>query len=574
MLDLAIRGGAVVDGTGAPRRAADLGIRDGRVVEISKSVGAARQTIQADGQVVSPGFVDVHTHYDAQAFWDGSLSPSSFHGVTTVIAGNCGFSIAPLSGRSEDAEYLLHMLARVEGMPVKSLQQGVPWNWTSFGEFLGKLEGKLAINAGFMVGHSALRRAVMGARAVGHQATPEELARIQALLRRSIEEGGLGFSTTVSPTHNDADGNPVPSRHASDEELETLAGTLRDLPGTTLEVLPTPGQFSDFDIARMIRLSRAANRQLNWNLLSPDSRNPAMMARNLSASDQAAAQGAGVVALAIAQPVTVWINFSSMFLLDSIPGWYELSKLAPAERMQALADPATRARLDRDAHSDDAPMFRMLADWPAYTLSETFSPSTKPFQGMTVGEVAQRQGKTPFDALLDIVVADGLKTSLAPPPQGADDESWRMRVAAWRDPRTIIGGSDAGAHLDMIDTFAFATKVLGDGMRKRGLVGLEEAVQMLTQAPAGLIGLKDRGTIAEGAIADLVVFDETRIGCGPTHTRFDLPGGAGRLYAEAEGIAHVVVNGREAIRGQTLVDATAGQILRSGRDTYTVAVGK
>jgi N-acyl-D-aspartate/D-glutamate deacylase len=213
MLDLAITGGTLVDGSGAPPRRGDLGIRDGRIVALGELGEEARTTLDVTGKVVAPGFVDVHTHYDAQAFWDGTLSPSPFHGVTSVVGGNCGFSIAPLSDTAGD--YLMRMLARVEGMPLESLQAGVPWDWRSFGEYLERLESRLAVNAVFMVGHSALRRAVMGERAVGHEATDAELEAMCALLATSLREGGMGFSSTVSPTHNDGDGQPVPSRHAS-----------------------------------------------------------------------------------------------------------------------------------------------------------------------------------------------------------------------------------------------------------------------------------------------------------------------------------------------------------------------
>ena len=238
MLDVLIKGGTLIDGSGDPARPGDLGILDGRIAGVGEVDGEARKTIDASGKVVSPGFIDVHTHYDAQAFWDGTLSPSPYHGVTTVMGGNCGFSIAPLT--PEAGDYLMRMLARVEGMPLEALQHGVPWDWTSFEEYLAKLDNKLAVNAGFMVGHSALRRVVMGERAVGEKATPDELAEMERLLGESLAAGGMGFSSTISPTHNDADGKPVPSRHASREEMIALARVVRDYPGTLLEFLPSP----------------------------------------------------------------------------------------------------------------------------------------------------------------------------------------------------------------------------------------------------------------------------------------------------------------------------------------------
>jgi N-acyl-D-aspartate/D-glutamate deacylase len=569
MLDLLVKGGIVIDGTGAMRRRADVGVRDGRIAAVGEITDPARQTIDAGGRVVAPGFVDVHTHYDAQVFWDHSLSPSSYHGVTTVVGGNCGFSIAPLSGRKEDSEYLLHMLARVEGMPVESLQQGVPWDWTSFGGYLDKLEGRLGLNAAFMVGHCALRRAVMGERAVGEKATDDEVAAMQDLLRASIRAGGLGLSSSISPTHNDGDGNPVPSRFATDEELIALATVVGEFPGTTLEFLPAVTIFGEAQMERMARLSAAAKRPLNWNLIVPNAANPDLLKLQLSAGDYAAEHGGRVVGLAIAGPITTRLNFTTMFVLDALPGWAEIVQMPIPERMRALRDPAVRERLDSMANSEAAGVFRNLARWETYSIVEVFDPANKPLEGLTVGKIAEMQSKKPFDALLDLCLSEDLKTSFSPPTFGADEATWKLRSEVWRDWRTVIGGSDAGAHLDMIDTFSFSSQVLGPAVRGRGLMGLEEAVHRLTQVPAELIGFTDRGTITPGNWADLVIFDPDRIGCGPLHTRFDLPGGAGRLYAEAEGVGHVIVNGIEIVRDNALTGAEPGRVLRSGRDTYT-----
>jgi N-acyl-D-aspartate/D-glutamate deacylase len=236
MLDCIVRGGTVVDGSGGPARKADVAIKGGRIVRIGVVEEEAARVIDATGKMVTPGFIDVHTHYDAQAFWDTTLSPSPLHGITTVIAGNCGFTIAPLA--PEHGDYLMRLLARVEGMPLEALQQGVPWNWTSYGQWLDQLDGTLAVNAGFMVGHSAIRRNVMGERSVGNHATPEELRAMQAMLAEALDAGGLGFSSSWATTHNDASGNPVPSRHASEEEMVELARVCGNFDGTSLEFIP------------------------------------------------------------------------------------------------------------------------------------------------------------------------------------------------------------------------------------------------------------------------------------------------------------------------------------------------
>ncbi len=248
MYDVVIRNGLIVDGTGRPGRIADLAIAGGRIAKIGEVTEAGVEEIDANGHVVSPGFIDIHTHYDAQAFWDSTLSPSPLHGVTTVIGGNCGFTIAPLVAGDgpvdpKDADYLMRMLARVEGMPLESLQQGLPWDWRTTEEYFDRLDGTLMPNAGFLIGHSALRRVVMHEDATSREATTEEIAEMQRLLRAGLAAGGMGFSSTWSTSHNDHTGVPVPSRHASRDELVALCSVVREFPGTTLEFIPAVGQF-------------------------------------------------------------------------------------------------------------------------------------------------------------------------------------------------------------------------------------------------------------------------------------------------------------------------------------------
>src|SRR5437899_335908 len=342
MLDLIIGGGEVVDGTGAPRRPADVGIREGRIDAIGDLAGVeASTTIDAAGKLVAPGFVDVHTHYDAQVFWDGSLSPSPLHGVTTVLAGNCGFSIAPLSGRAADGEYLMRMLARVEGMPLEALAAGVPWNWTSTAEYLDAVEGSIAVNAGFMVGHSALRRVVMGDDATDREATEDEVGAMGRLLEEGIEAGGIGFSSSWARTHNDGDGRMVPSRYATTEELLALAGAAGRHDGTSLEFIPTVGlDFEPWAVDLMADLSVAAQRPLNWNVLAVTAAIAAQAAQKLEAGDVARQRGGKVVALTIPHSFGVRLSFASGFVLDAIPGWEEAMLLPRAEKLLLFRDKA------------------------------------------------------------------------------------------------------------------------------------------------------------------------------------------------------------------------------------------
>jgi N-acyl-D-aspartate/D-glutamate deacylase len=570
MLDCKIAGASVVDGTGSPRRRADVGIGGGRITAVGEVDEPARRTIDATGLVLAPGFIDIHTHYDAQLFWDPSASPSPYHGVTTVVGGNCGFSIAPLA--PEHADYVRRMLAKVEGMPIEALEAGLDWDWRSYGDWLDRLDGGLMVNAGFLVGHSALRRSVMGEAAVGSEASDEQLAAMVGLLHESLAAGGLGFSSSRAPTHNDGDGKPVPSRSATTEELVALAAAVRDHPGTTLEFIPTVGPFQDEHMDLMASLSLAANRPLNWNLLAVTSQNPDGASNQLRASDYAAERGARVIALAVADPVEVRLTFLSGFILDALPGWSSTMSLPPAERIKALSDPDERRRLRDGAASPDAGMLRTMANWKTMRIAETFSPDNDGLSGRLVGDIAAERGEDPFDTLVDIVVADELRTGLLLPARGDDPESWRLRADLWRDPRVVIGASDAGAHLDMLATFIYTTSLVGPSVRDRQLLPLEEAVHLITDVPARLYGIRDRGRIAEGCHADVVVFDEDRVAPHPVATRFDLPSGAGRLYAEADGIEHVLVNGTEILGPDGLGDQRPGTLLRSGRDTDTVEV--
>jgi N-acyl-D-aspartate/D-glutamate deacylase len=571
MLDLLIRGGTVVDGTGALARRADVAVRDGRVVSIGETDEPAAKVIDATGLMVTPGFVDLHTHYDAQLSWDPTASPSPLHGVTTVIGGNCGFSLAPAG--PEHARYLARMMARVEGMPIAALEQ-LDWSWNSFGDWVGRLDGSIAVNAGFLVGHSAVRRVVMGDDAVGSAANDDQVHAMASVLARSLEEGALGFSTSQAPTHNDGDGMPVPSRAASRSELEALCGVVSKHPGTTLELI-VPGclnGFSEDEVDLMTTLSLLADRPANWNVLGVSALNPGGLEHQLEASTAAARRGATVVALTLPHTMKLRLSFEPGAILDSLPGWREMFALPVPERMQVLSDPAERARLDAGAKSKEAGIIGALARWENLVIDETFAPENAAYEGRSVRDVSETTGKEPFDALLDIVVADKLRTGLRP-PIGESEADWELRAKVWQDPRAVVGGSDAGAHLDMMCGAIYSTSMLGDGVRARHLLSWEEAVRQLTDVPARLYGLRQRGRLAPGWWADIVAFDPERVGHGPERTRDDLPGGASRLYAEGVGIEHVIVNGEEIVRSGAFTGSLPGAVLRSGTDSDTVTAG-
>ena len=571
MYDEVIKGGTVIDGTGAPARIADIGIRDGKIVVIGQVDGEAAIVTDASGRMVMPGVIDAHTHYDAQLLWDPGASPSANHGVTTVIAGNCGFTLAPLRPTVAEAEYLQEMMSRVEGMPLPALKT-INWNWETFEQYLNQFENRISVNAGWMAGHCAIRRYVMGPDSVGGEATPEQIDAMVAELRKAIEVGALGWSFTTSGSHSDGDGQPVPSRWASNEEMLAMATEVGKHEGTSLEGI-VPGcldRFADDEIELLATLSAAAKRVMNWNVLTIDSREPDRVGRQVEAYDRAKELGGRVVALTMPVLVPMNMNFATFCGIWLLPEWENTLRCDIPERIARLQDPATRAKLLTASKSEEAGIYRRLADWEDYVIGDTFSPQNAGLSNRTVGEIAAERGAEPFDTLLDIVVADELQTILWPAPKDKDPESWRMRVEAWNDERVMIGGSDAGAHLDRMCGATFPTRFLGDMLNGRKLIPIERAVQLITQTPAQLFGLVDRGTLVEGSNADIVVFDPETIGSENAHMVADLPGGCSRLTADSYGIERVLVNGEAVIINGQFTGATPGTVLKSGKDTYTV----
>jgi N-acyl-D-aspartate/D-glutamate deacylase len=570
MLDYVIRSGTVIDGTGGPARLADVGIRDGRIAAIGEISEAGATELDATGLIVAPGVVDPHTHYDAQLFWDPSASPSNLHGVTTVIGGNCGFTLAPIN--EEDADYIRQMMAKVEGMPLTALEQGVPWNWSSFDEYLRALEGNLGVNAGFLVGHCALRRKVMGAQRAGEVATDEEIAAMRALLAESLAAGGLGFSSSQSRTHSDGDGRPITSRNADRREMLAFCEEVAAHEGTTLEYI-TNGcldSFSEEEVDLMTTMSVTAQRPLNWNVLTVDARSGERIAHQLAASTTAAAAGGRIVALIMPTLVPMNMSFRNHCALFLIPGWGDVMGLPLPERMEKLADPAVRTSLDELARSKEAGVFRGLSRWGTYIIGDTYAAANEGCAFRTVADIAAERGGTEFDTLLDVVLADDLRTVLWPNTDDGDERTWAMRAEIWSDPRAMVGGSDAGAHLDRMCGSNYPTAFLEDCLRGRKLVPLEAAVHMMTGQPADLFGLRHRGVLVEGNAADIFVFDPETVGSEPARLVHDLPGDAPRLIAGSNGVVRVLVNGTETVRDGQPTGAVPGTLLRSGHDTASV----
>ena len=571
MFDLIIKGGTVIDGSGSPGVKADVAVTEGKISEIGIiDPNQAEAIVDAENMIVCPGFIDPHTHYDAQLFWDPHATPSSLHGITSVVMGNCGFSIAPISDTS-DADYLGAMLVQVEGMSADALRIGVDWNWSSFEDYLKRLDGNVGVNVAAMVGHCALRRTVMKDDAVKREATENEIEEMQKLLGEALEAGGLGFSTSRSFTHTDGDGLPVPSRIASVEEVLALAEVCEKYPGTTLEWVADGcmNGFSDEEVELMAEMSLRAKRPLNWNVLTVDSARPDDYKNQINACERVAEKGGRAMALTMPILVGMTMHFHSYCALYKLPGWDEIMTLPHEDKKQKLADPAVRKLLEENAASPEAGVFSRLAGWGKYRIGETFSKENQGLDGRLVSDIARERGARDFYTLLDIVLADDLKTVLWPGPTDDDPASWLMRQTVWEHEEVMIGGSDAGAHLDRMAGASYPTEWIRDCLSGRKLTSVEKAIEHMTDVPARFFGLVNRGRIEKDFHADLVVFDPERIDAQELKILNDLPGESPRLYAGSEGVEKVFVNGVLTVDSGKPTEVLSGVILRSGSHTVT-----
>jgi N-acyl-D-aspartate/D-glutamate deacylase len=571
VLDLVIHGGLVVDGSGGPASHGDVGIADGRIVEVGIVRETAKETIDGDGLVVAPGFIDLHSHYDAQLFWDPTLSPSPLHGVTTAVSGNCGLTLAPAA--PDDREFLTRLLARVEAIPVEALLAGVTYEWESFAELLDVVEAKpLALNIGFMVGHSAIRRAVMGPAASTDKATSDQIEAMRVVLGAALAAGGFGFSTANVATQVDGDGRPTPPNLADHSEFIALAAECGQHPGTSIEFIPGSflSGFSDGDIELMADMSAAANRHLNWNTPLINRGAPDLYQRQLAATDVARARGGRIVPMFMPQNGPLRHDFKEAYVFRAIPGWAELFALEGDDRIGALSDPATRAELKASVDAQTQGLALVVRNWGGYDINDVGDPALGHLLGRNIGELAAERGVSPFEAMLDVVVEAKLDVGFVRYQYPNDEWTTRARLEVLKDPRVVLGASDAGAHGEMMVGADFPTRCLGELVREKQIFTVEELVHQFSDVTARLYGLKDRGRIEPGRWADVVVFDLDRVGAGPMKKVHDLPAGAARLTTESTGVEHVLNGGREVVRHGAFTGDLPGHLLRSGRDTVTV----
>jgi len=556
--DLLIRNGTVIDGTGAPRYRADVAVAGGRIVELGQVSAGATQVIDASDLIVAPGFVDPHTHYDAQIDWDPLVTCSSWHGVTSVVMGNCGVGIAPC--RPQQREALAWDLVNVEGMSFNVLSKGLTWGWEGFPEFmLAKRQGR-GINLGFLMPLSPFRSYVMGEEAQERAATVAETDQIAALLREGMQAGALGFSTTVATQHVGYRGRPLACRLASREELGAYAHVLRELECGAIEVnlggagsslLPHGApELVDF-------LLTESGRPVTWLSVQTRSDQPTAHRELLANTHRLITRGG--IPQASCQPTEIQFNLRNPFLFGPYEVCHQLFNRPVAEQAQVYADPHFRAAF-RAAYTQSPKAFS--GQWQRIEVSKVQHLAHRPWLGKSIAELSTAQGKDPLDTFFDAALADDLGTEFAMAVLNFEPALLQEVVT---DPRVLIGLSDGGAHVDMLCNTGYPTYLLGTWVREREVMSWERAVQRLTAEPVQLFGLHDRGVIAQGKAADLVIFDPHTVAAGDKEMLYDLPDGEGRFVQQAQGIHWVVVNGAVLFTEGQHSGALPGQVLRSGR---------
>jgi N-acyl-D-amino-acid deacylase len=562
-LDIVVQGGTVVDGTGMPRYRADVGIRDGRIATIGKlRAGDARRVLDAAGCIVAPGFVDLHTHYDAQLFWDPYLTLSGWHGVTSVVIGNCGFGFAPM--RPEMRERAMLTMTRVEAIPYASMQAGLPWDWVTYPEFLDSVERRpTAVNVLPYVPLAPLLVWVLGfGRAkAGVLPTDDEHRELRRLLHASMDAGGCGWSAQrlhpdgPGAVQRDHDGGPMVTDVMHDETALHLAEVLAERNHGFMQMaLATADGAHDF--AHLERLAEVSGRPLLYNVVQSFVRLPDAHRMLLAWIASCRERGIRVYGQGVTTTAAFTFTFEDWNLFDDDPAWVDATLGTPAERRAKLADPARRERLRA---YDSGIVTVAIAD---IVVLDCFTPATKPFANLTVGEVAARTGRHPVDAMLDVAVADDLRTVFYAEPANVNREALREIVA---DPWILPGVSDGGAHTKFFTGGRYPTEFLARIVREEGMCSLEHAHWRLSALPAHCAGFRDRGTLVPGAAADVVVYDHARLDCLPVEVAHDVPGGEWRRIQRARGYRWVLVNGAVTIADDRETGTHAGRLLRHGR---------
>ena len=556
MLDLLIKNGTIVDGTGGPIRQGDVGVSEGRITLIGRSAERALRTIDAEGLVLAPGFIDPHTHYDAQICWDEGLTPSSWHGVTSVVMGNCGVGIAPC--RPAAREIAMRDLVNVEAIPFEVLQAGITWDWETFPQYMAAAEKRRsALNLAFLAPLTPLRHYVMGEASMERAADAAETAKIAHLLGEAVDAGAFGFSSTLLNQHLGYQGRPLACRNASRDELKAYCNALRSRRKGAIEIAMTRqiGVMEDAELQLLDFMLEESGRPITFIALFDRDDIPEAVRTTLKKSAPMIARGARPQTSPL--PLTREVNMRNPFSFAAFPSWKRVFEDKSKEAQAAVyRDPAFRT-----AFREDLKRPASFGNWARITVHEVKSPALKALEGRTVAEIAAERGVDGVDALLDITLEDDLDNEFT--LQSFNTRVDRM-AELLNDPSILLGLGDGGAHLDMLCDSGYPTYVLGTWVRERKVLSLAEAVRRMTSDPAHFFGIRHRGRLEPGFAADIVIFDPASVGsAGRPERRYDLPGGAKRMVMRSQGIEFTLVNGVVTWERGALTGATAGEVLRS-----------
>ncbi len=546
-MDLLLRGGSLIDGTGAPARPADVAVTGDRITAVAAPdtlvPDAETRVVDLDGLVLAPGFIDIHTHYDAQILWDGDLTPSSWHGVTSVVMGNCGFGLAPT--RPEHRDTVVRTLENVEGMSAEALNAGIDWCFESFPEYLAAIEARpKRLNVGAFIGHTPLRLFVLGGDE--RAATDDELDTMRALVVEAMEAGAIGFSTSRQPAHQGAYGRPVPSRFAEPDEVTAMAEAMGELGKGLVQISIGPGMFVD----EFSQLALDTGIPVSWTALVTRTDRPGAALRLMERAGKLPGEVYPQIAC---RPIVMQIGMTDPFPLAEIDVWKEVLARPRDERIDLYTDAAWRDRAR--AVTLEAWSHR----WSKTSVEETGVHADA--IGVPLDQLAAERATTPFDLMIDLALSDDMATRYRIVMENDDEDEVGELLA---DKRTLLGLSDAGAHASQLCDACYSTHLLSHWVRDRKALSLEDAVWRLTGQPHEVFRLPERGLVQEGFYADLVAFDPQTVGCTPVERRHDLPGGADRLVVRSTGVEHVWVNGvATRTDGEDIADADPGRLLRS-----------
>jgi N-acyl-D-amino-acid deacylase len=555
--DLLIKNGTVVDGTGAKPRRADIAVANGQIAEIGKITEGAKKTIDASDLIVSPGFVDPHTHYDAQICWDPYITSSSWHGVTTVIMGNCGVGIAPC--RPEVREIAAWDLVNVEAIPFDVLSKGIKWEWETFPEYMDAAEKRgSGINLGFLAPLTPFRHYVMGEESMERAATKEETAKIKAAIKEAVSAGAFGFTTTTAPQHIGYKGRPLACRNASTDEYRAYANALRELGRGAMEVALTKSVsiMSEEEYEFLDLLLTESGRPVTWLALLNRDDLPEACQDTLRQAAPLIRRGG--IPQVTCRPLIIQIDLRNPFIFANLASWNPVFNQPKEVQANIYRDPSFRNAFRESLKKPDI----FSGKWERLEVKEVFTPSMKSLEGRTVADIAKERGKDGVDTFLDLAIEDDLQIQFTMALFNANEDRIPELIS---DPRTLVGLSDGGAHVDMLCDAGYATYMLGTWVRERSAMTLERAVQRITSEPADFFGIKGRGRLSPGMAADIVVFDYNTVGSARRgEMRSDLPGGGRRLVMPAHGIEYTVVNGEVLYEHGKVSGGLPGQVLRSG----------